>query len=103
MRTKFLQRNTKKLLAASLAFWLSGLMFLFCCEMPKTQAAAMDSCPLAKMHHCDRQSSGETISPSASFETDNRILECCRFLPVIFDKARKIESNQNALEIAAIV
>lgn len=87
------RQNTKKIAAASLVFWLSGILFLFCCET--TEAAEAESCPLAKKSHCLKQSSGENVSLIASVQP-KETLDCCRFLPQIFGKERKIETVQKA-------
>jgi hypothetical protein len=100
----FLSRQTiNKTIAATLVFWLSGLIFLFCCEMPKAQAAETDSCPLAKKNHCAKESNNEISSQFALFQIGNQGLACCRILPNIFDKARKIESNPQLAESTTIV
>ncbi|MDQ3321817.1 MAG: hypothetical protein M3525_05185 [Acidobacteriota bacterium] len=92
MRKSFRQ-NAKKFAVASLVFWMSGVLFLFCCET--TEAAETESCPLPKTSHCSRQSSSESVSQFASVHLKDA-LDCCRFLPQIFDKARKIETVQKA-------
>ena len=91
MKTYFSRPALNKTVSGLLVFWLSGLIFLFCCEMPKAQAAETDSCPLAKISHCDKQTAGESDSSGASFQIYTRALNCCRLVPAIFDKARKIE------------
>ncbi|HEY0657034.1 MAG TPA: hypothetical protein VGD05_01095, partial [Pyrinomonadaceae bacterium] len=78
--------------------------FLFCCEMPEAQALTeTDNCPLAKASHCAKQSTGESVSQFASFQIDSQMRDCCRFLPNIFDEARKVESNSLAAEAAQSV
>ncbi len=90
---KFFGQNTKKIVAASLIFWMSGILFLFCCETTKVEAQA-ESCPLAKAHHCSKQISSGGVSPFASVQLEQQAFDCCRFLPQIFDKARRIEKIQ---------
>jgi len=89
---------TKRISAALLAVWMSGVALLFCCEMPKA-----DSCPLAKLNHCDKPSESESVSQFASFQTNNQVKDCCRFLPNVFDKARKIEHHPQAAEAASSI
>ena len=96
---KFFGQNTKKIVAASLIFWMSGILFLFCCETAKVEAQA-ESCPLAKAHHCSKQISSGGVSPFASVQPEQQAFDCCQFLPHIFDKARKIEKMQK-VELAA--
>jgi hypothetical protein len=101
METNFLQRSAKKVLAGTMIFWLSGLLFLFCCEMPThAQAAETDSCPLAKINHCDKKTAGKNSLPSASLQAETNAFACC-ILPNIFDKARKIENVQPIADAAA--
>jgi hypothetical protein len=92
METNFLQRSAKKVLAGTMIFWLSGLLFLFCCEMPThAQADESDSCPLAKINHCDKKTAGENSLQSAALQAETKGFDCC-ILPNIFDKARKVEN-----------
>jgi len=103
MKAISLQQNTKRVVAGMLAVWLSGVVFLFCCEMPNAQASEAESCPLKKTSHCDKKSTGETVSQYASLETENETVNCCRFMSQVFDKARKLETNQQPAEVAAVV
>lgn len=91
--TKLSRQIFNKIISAALIFWLSGLMFLLCCEAPKTNGEITDSCPLAKNNHCLR--TGKVVlelSAFAAFQSAGQTLDCC-ILPSIFDKARKIEPN----------
>ncbi len=89
---KSFRQNTKKIVAASLVFWLSGILFLFCCETSQAQTSETESCPLAKTEHCSKQSDGKQPAEFASIQPQT--LGCCRFLPPIFDKTVKIEKIQ---------
>ena len=90
-------------MASLLAVWLSGAVFLFCCEMPKAKASETESCPLKKASHCDKKADGEIVSPSASLAAENHTIDCCRFPAQVFDKARKLETQQQAAKAPAIV
>jgi hypothetical protein len=103
MKANFLQQNIKRVVASLLAVWLSGAVFLFCCEMPKAKASEVESCPLKKASHCDKIATGETVSPVASLAAENHTIDCCRFPSQVFDKARKLETNQQPAETPAIV
>jgi hypothetical protein len=103
MKAKLSQRNIKQIVSGSLIIWLSGIVFLFCCEMPKAQASNAESCPLAKTNHCSKQSNTETVSGFASLQTNQQSFDCCKFLPLVFDKARKIEKTQKAEMVKTIV
>jgi len=77
---------------AFLAVWLSGVVLLFCCGQLNARASEGDHCPLAKMAgHCSKAEQ-QTAAPVAVEGSP----ECfdCAFLPVLFDKARKLESPQ---------
>ncbi len=103
MRAKLSQQNIKQMVSGSLIIWLSGIVFLFCCEMPKAQASGVENCPLAKTNHCSKQSDVETISGFASLQPEKQTIDCCRFLPLVFDKARKIEKIQKTETAQTIV
>lgn len=100
MKAYFSRRNINRIVSGLLVFWLSGLILLFCCEIPKAQMAEADNCPLAKISHCDKKSVAENISQFAAFEIENPMLDCCRLMPDIFDRARKIERTQQTPVIA---
>ena len=103
MKAIFLQQNAKRAIAGLLAVWLSGVVFLFCCEMPNAQAAEAESCPLKKTSHCDKKLTDETVSQFVLFETENETANCCRFMSQVFDKVRKLETNQQPANVSAIV
>ena len=94
MKAKLSQRRIKQTVAGSLIIWLSGIVFLLCCEMPKTQASNVESCPLAKTQHCSKTSSVRVNSDFALLQTNQPAFNCCNFLSLVFDKARKIEKTQ---------
>lgn len=77
-----------------MAFWLTGVAFLFCCENISAASGDAEFCPLAKMSasHCDKAAKADAGNVVI---TDGDILvECCEFLPAIFSKARKLEQVQ---------
>lgn len=89
------QKNTvaKRIFAGLLTIWMSGLLFVFCCEMPKAQASTGENCPLAKKGYCAKtsdKSSSDSVSVSAA---TSDILDCCRFLSLFFNKNRTIEQS----------
>jgi hypothetical protein len=94
MKAKSSQRSIKQTVAGSLIIWLSGVVFLLCCEMPAAQASNVESCPLAKTQHCSKQSSVEVNSNFVLLQTGQPVFDCCNFLSLVFDKARKIEKTQ---------
>lgn len=85
---------TKRIFAGLLAIWLSGVAFLFCCGMPEAQASETESCPLAKKGHCLKSTSDEKALRFESFQKSKPALDCCEFLPQVFDKVRKTERSQ---------
>ena len=71
--------------------------------MPKAQAAEGEFCPLNKgQNHCNKAKSNND-SPTISKQSNNQKFDCCGFLPVVFDKARKIEKIQKAAQAASII
>ena len=77
-----------------MSVWLSGVVFLLCCEKINGKTSEPEFCPLAKMSgHCDK--AGQANSNSLVIETANETCaDGCGFLPVVFDKTRKIEQNR---------
>ena len=80
-------------LAAVLAVWLSGLAFLICC--PKAVAAPSQAfCPLVKMGgHCDKARNQATLSWNSDGSGDCGVTGCA-YLPIVFDKSRKVEKTK---------
>jgi hypothetical protein len=89
-----MKKHTTKTIAAFMVFWLSGVLFLFCCGTMQAQDA--EFCPLAAkgQSHCDKAAKKDDRKPSVSKQTDNLNFDCCGFLPAVFDKTRKIEKTQ---------
>ncbi len=90
--------KAKRILAGLLAVWMSGIIFLFCCGTPKTQTADIESCPLAKAGHCkksvsDKAAADENLLRFATDDNGGPLLDCCGFLPKVFDRIRKSESS----------
>jgi hypothetical protein len=97
-----LKISCRRGLAAILAVWLSGLVFLICC--PSSRAASAEAfCPLAKMGgHCDK--ARKDAAPSWNNEnTDDCGVTGCAYLPIIFDKSRKLEKAQKQTASVPIV
>ncbi len=83
-----------------MAFWLTGLVFIFCCGAMQT-SDAKEFCPLAKAgSHCDKMKADDA-SPKFSGETESANFDCCAFLPALFDKARKLEKFQETAQVSA--
>jgi len=83
-------------------FWLSGVLFLFCCGTMEARAADAELCPLAAKggSHCNK-SKKENGAPVVSKRSGDSNFECCGFLPAVFDKTRKIEKIQKIAQPAA--
>jgi hypothetical protein len=76
-----------------MAFWLTGVAFLFCCENISAASGDAEFCPLAKISsHCDKSAKADAGNSAVSDGDD--WVECCEFLPAIFNKARKLEQVQ---------
>jgi hypothetical protein len=91
-------KSATKTIAAFMVFWLSGVLFLFCCGTMQAQARDAEFCPLAQkgQSHCNKAKSGVSDFSTVSKQSDNLNFDCCGFLPAVFDKTRKIEKNQQA-------
>jgi hypothetical protein len=101
----FSAKSATKPIAAFMVFWLSGVLFLFCCGTMQAQARGAEFCPLAAkgQSHCNKAKSGNADLPNFSKQSDNLNFDCCGFLPAVFDKTRKIEKNQQiALPVAKV-
>ena len=83
----------QKTVAGFMAVWLSGFVFLFCCG-DTAKAAEVEFCPMAKAsHHCDSAADENKDSDTVS-RAGGVCIDCCAFLPAVFDKARKIDQPQ---------
>lgn len=90
-------RTTQRVVAGFMALWLSGFVFLFCCQNMKAAEMEAESCPLMKMSsHCDRASQQEAATDSLAGSRP-ACVECCAFLPVVFDKSRKVDLVQKQI------
>lgn len=77
-----------------MALWLSGVLFLLCCEKITASTMEVDSCPLAKMSQdCDKAVEQNT-NLHIVVPVEGDCLDCCGFLPAVFDKSRNIEPAQ---------
>ncbi len=103
MKANLLQQNTKRVIASLLAVWLSGVVFLFCCETSQAKTLEAESCPLAKVSHCNKKPADTNALELVSLKTENQTFDCCRFPAQVFDKARKIETNQQTAEVATTI
>jgi len=107
MRIYSQNSNTKRILAGLLAVWMSGVVFLFCCGgVQNAQAATSESCPLARMGHCDKSAAAESLKDEntlkfENFQNDNLAVDCCGFFPIIFNKERNVEKSTQIAEIPA--
>jgi len=93
--------KTKRLGAGLLAFWLSGLVFLFCCGTINAKSADTEICPLAQKGHCSRSKVNNDkntlqiqVSPNDEFSVD-----CCSFLSQLFNKVSKFETTHQLAEL----
>jgi hypothetical protein len=97
-----LRRKTKRIFTAALAFWLSGIVILFCCgNMPaKTASAETESYSPEKKGHCTKtaatEDSGYSFKKQPSFDG-------CFFPAKIFDKVRKLEKSPETSRVAETI
>ena len=94
---KQIRNISRKGLAAFLAVWLSGIVFVFCCDM-SAEAATTDSCPLAKAasNHCDKSKNKKNFQLVSTDRTCS--LSGCALIPAVFDKTRKVELEVHAVQ-----
>lgn len=103
MALKQLRNITHKTLTGFMAIWLSGVVFLLCCHVQKANAAETEFCPLAKMGvHCDRGEQNKD-SPKLTNRTGDAGMDCCAFIPALFDKTRKIDNNHQIAAAAPVL
>ena len=97
---KLFRTTTRKTLAGFMAIWLSGVVFLLCCHVQNTMAAGMESCPLVKLGaHCDKADK-EKDSEKVEKQSTEPGMDCCAFIPVLFEKTRTRDSNQQIAIVA---
>jgi hypothetical protein len=85
-------KQFRRLIAAGLTLWLSGFVLLFHCQI--RAEAVTDSCPLkAVSPHCRKKAAAEESAAHVQRQVP-LTADCCAFLPIVFDKARKLESPQ---------
>ncbi len=91
-----LRHYLQRTLAGIMTVWLSGVVLLICCETMGGKSMDAEFSPLAaKSHHCDK---AELIKPSEGVAEvyGTKSIECCSFLPFLFDKDRKVERTEQA-------
>lgn len=100
MSSTRLRKITHKTLSACMAVWLSGIVLLFCCDEINGRSMKADSCPLAKMSElCDPDQKDKPAQVIAN-PTSKQGMQCCPFIPVLFDKTRTVENSQQPLAAA---
>lgn len=88
-----------KTLAGFMALWLSGFVFLFCAIAMYGEPVDAESVSMDGMsEHCKKamaarsaKNAGDVVERAAG---DN--VDCCAFLPGVFDKNRKLERAEKA-------
>ena len=94
-----IRKYTRAALAGGMSVWLSGIVFLFCCQAMNARAD-IESCPLAKMsHHCDKAGS-KSESPHSVDMPPVNCFNGCGFMPAVFDKSRKVEEGRSQLAVS---
>jgi hypothetical protein len=81
-----------------IALWLSGVLFIPLCSGDRS-SDSMEFCPLAKLGaHCDKVKRSEDVR-SITYEDDGQGIDCCAFIPTVFEKTRDINAS---LEVASV-
>jgi len=87
-------------LAGFLMIWMSGFIFLFCCEMAAAGTLEGEFCPLSKAQsHCDKSVS-DSDAHVISNQFDGLSGDCCAFLPVFSikrERSRKLNRPRRFL------
>jgi hypothetical protein len=95
-----IKKLTHKAFVASMAIWLSGVVFLVLCHGRTPNS--MDSCPLVRMGaHCDKADK-ERDSEKVEKQSNETGVDCCAFIPIFFDKNRTSDSNRQVAASAPI-
>lgn len=83
-----------------MAIWLSGVVFLLCCHVQNTMVAGMETCPLVKLGaHCDKAEK-EKDSEKVEKQSTEPGMDCCAFIPVLFEKTRTRDGNHQVAVVA---
>ena len=97
MTLKKLRMFTRSTLAGFMVMWLSGVVFLILCQ--GQTANSMESCPLVRLGaHCDKADK-EKDSEKVTKQSNETGIDCCAFIPALFDKTRTVYSNQQVVLI----
>ena len=93
------KKFTKIALSGAMTVLLSGTVFLLCC----TTSASADQafCPLTKAKVADCGKSASDGLNAAGNPTEGQSPECCGFLALVYDKARKLERGQTVAAAVA--
>ena len=95
-----IKRNAHNALAAGMALWLSGVVFLFCCGEMTAASMSAESCPLAKISaHCDKEKNADG-SESVTKQRNQNTVDCCAFMAAFFDRTRTVEIHKQLLAAA---
>lgn len=103
MQFRQLRTVTQKTLAGFMAIWLSGFVFLFCCDDISARITDAGSHQPDKMSaHC--HADGDQTSHSVRKQTsEHEEFDCCGFIPMLLDKTRKVESNEQIVAVSPAV
>lgn len=96
-----LKKMTHRTVAGLLAIWLSGVIFLICCEKINGKMADADMCPMAKMSvDCDKGKE-PNLSGATMRNGSNLCLECAGIIQAVFNKSRRVETVQKYVAVSS--
>lgn len=102
MSTNRLLTFSQTALAGLLVVWLSGIVFLVCCERFGVEASAAESCPMAAMAGHTSDAEHEEVKRDFAERSEKDCMDCCGFLAAVFDKSRKLERAQKQAAVASV-
>ncbi len=88
----------RKTLAGFMALWLSGFVFLLCAIAMYGEPVDAESASMNGMsEHCKKAMAAKSANNAGDVvERAGDNVDCCAFLPGVFDKNRKLERTEKA-------
>jgi hypothetical protein len=94
----------RKTLAGFMALWLSGFVFLFCAIAMYGEPVSAESASMDGMSgHCKKAMATRSANKTGVVveRVTGHNVDCCAFLPGVFDKNRKLERAEKTKIVSA--